>query len=906
VDAQQASGSEAAGRLRTVLRDALAGSRLSVTQVAQRSALGRTTVSQALSELGPVPSAETVAALARALGLDAGALLELRRAACTALEPRPGQLEPGPGVPIGQCDPLDLEVHPAGEDRGAAKVLPGYVRRAHDEALARVAGQAADGRSALAVLVGSSSTGKTRACWEAIQPLAAAGWRVWHPVDPTRADAALAALGGVGPRTVVWLNETQHYLDAGEALAAALHALLADPGRGPVLVLGTLWPEYDRAYARQPPTGAPDPHARTRELLAGRRIMVPDSFDDTAMRDARRLATSGDRLLAGVLGREHGGRVAQYLAGAPELVRRYQTASAEAKALLHAAMDARRLGVGPHLPLGFLAGAAPGYLHPDAFDALADDWLEQGLAQLAEPVHGGVAPLRRVRERPRYDPPGAESAAANAARGPLYRLADYLEQHGRRERWANCPAASFWHAAHSQLSDVGDLNRLGDAARRRHRLQWADALFRRAADAGDARALTQLAEARLRNGDHEGAESLALLAADAGYTKALIELAEARLRNGDNDRAEALFRRAADAGNITAPIELARLRERAGDREEAKRLALRAVDASGIVQLITIARTWDRAGDRESTEALLRHVSDAGYTAALIELARLREKAGDRQEAEALLRDAADAGDTAALIELARLREKAGDRQEAEALLRGAADAGDTAALTGLARLREKAGDRQEAEALLRGAADAGDTAALTGLARLREKAGDRQEAESLALRAADAGDYLGLTQLAELRDGAGDRDGAERWALLAAERDRGFTLMHLAFRRAWAGDHEGAERLAWLEADANETANVLPMLAGMRLAAGDRNGAENLYERAAASRDNLGLIHLAQTRDQAGDREGAKRFALRAADAGNAAVLIELARRRQHDTPSEALVLQFGLDPDGGPAQPW
>ncbi|WP_152646391.1 hypothetical protein [Streptacidiphilus albus] len=115
------------------------------------------------------------------------------------------------GVPIGSCDPLDLEVHPAenGSGRDAAARLPGYVPRAHDAQLAAVVAQAAAGRSVMAVLVGSSSTGKTRACWEAIQPLAhaGAGWRLWHPFDPTRADAALAGIQAVGPRTVVWLNE---------------------------------------------------------------------------------------------------------------------------------------------------------------------------------------------------------------------------------------------------------------------------------------------------------------------------------------------------------------------------------------------------------------------------------------------------------------------------------------------------------------------------------------------------------------------------------------------------------------------------------------------------------------------------------------------------------------------------
>ena len=86
--------------------------------------------------------------------------------------------------------------------------------REHDQLLAGVVRAAADGRSGIAVLVGGSSTGKTRACWEALgllrdqQP----GWRLWHPIDPTRPDAALRELPRIGPRTVVWLNEAQFYL----------------------------------------------------------------------------------------------------------------------------------------------------------------------------------------------------------------------------------------------------------------------------------------------------------------------------------------------------------------------------------------------------------------------------------------------------------------------------------------------------------------------------------------------------------------------------------------------------------------------------------------------------------------------------------------------------------------------
>lgn len=171
--------------LRKRLEDALAHKRLSKTQLVARTGLGRTTVQAAFQLGGAVPSAATVVALAGKLGLPAEHLLELRRIAAgeTGLV-RDEEL----GKPIGQWDPHDLEVHPAGTVTVAAcsgvraqRAMPGYVRRSHDQVLAEAVGEAAGGRSRMLVLVGSSSTGKTRACWEAVQPLAAEGWRLWHP-----------------------------------------------------------------------------------------------------------------------------------------------------------------------------------------------------------------------------------------------------------------------------------------------------------------------------------------------------------------------------------------------------------------------------------------------------------------------------------------------------------------------------------------------------------------------------------------------------------------------------------------------------------------------------------------------------------------------------------------------------
>lgn len=392
--------------LRTRMKARRIERELNMTLLARRAGLGRTTVSQALSDSAPAPSPETVGALARALGLDVHSLLAL-----LTISTGSGEDTAGLGRPIGDWDPHDLEVHPAaaapvrsgtgrglggGSGRSRGAVLPTYVPRPHDEELTVVVTAAEAGRSQMAVLVGSSSTGKTRACWEAVRPLAAKGWRLWHPFDPTRAAAALADIERVAPRTVVWLNEAQHYFGAGaglgERIVAAVRSLLADPQRGPVLILGTLWPEYATAYTAFCVPGREDAHGQARELLAGRQIALPDSFDSAATSEAKALAAAGDRQLAHALERVGDGRLTQYLAGAPELLRRYETASPPARCLLQAAMDARRLGVGLHLPIGFLEYAAVDYLSDDEHDSLTDNWLEQALAETSNPVHGSLAP----------------------------------------------------------------------------------------------------------------------------------------------------------------------------------------------------------------------------------------------------------------------------------------------------------------------------------------------------------------------------------------------------------------------------------------------------------------------------------------------------------------------------------
>ncbi|MFD9303020.1 helix-turn-helix domain-containing protein, partial [Streptomyces sp. NPDC060048] len=823
--------------LRERLRGGMARMRLNQTDLAKRAGLGRTTVSEALSLAKPAPSPETLAALARALKLQEHLeeLLELRR---SAVEGTRGGVRSVPGRSIGEWDPHDLEVHPAGPgdaasgpERSGARTMPGYVWREHDRVLAGVVEDAAAGRSRAVVLVGGSSTGKTRACWEAVQPLAAQGWRLWHPFDPTRTQDALEDLPRVAPHTVVWLNEAQHYLGdrtTGERIAAAVHRLLVTVECGPVLVLGTLWPEYAARYTALPVPGEKDPHSRVRELLAGRVLSVPETFEAPALAAAAALAESGDRLLADALSRASAdGRVTQDLAGAPELLNRYQHATPAAAAVLEAAMDARRLGVGLHLPQAFLTDAAADYLTDTDYDQLTDDWAEQAFAELAAPVHGKQAPLRRTiprtQRRPPAPSPDAQGPALSTA-GPVFRLADYLEQHGRTSRRYLCPPASFWHAAHTHLTDPDDLSNLTHAAEDRQRLQWAHSLRHRAADHGSANALLQLALMREQAGDRDGAEALYRQAADHGNTDTLMELALLREVARDDDGAEAFYRQAADHGNTDALYRLAELREWAGDRESAEAFYRQAVDHGNTDALGHLAELREQAGDRDGAESLARQAADHGNTDALGRLAELREWAGDRDGAESLARQAADHGNTDALGRLAELREWAGDRDGAESLAWQAVDHGDTDALYRLAVAREWPEDG--ARVFYRQAADHGNPNALYRLAVAREQPGGWEGAEALYRQAADQGNPKALYHLARKREEARDRDGAETLYRQAADHGSTHAGLHLAEMRKSAGDREGAEALYRQAAD-HGNADALYRLAVMMEEAGDREGAD-------------------------------------------------------------------------------
>jgi uncharacterized protein YidB (DUF937 family) len=273
------------------------------------------------------------------------------------------------------------------------------------------------------------------------------------------------------------------------------------------VVITTIWPGYWDSYAAAAAAGlgAADPAAVAGQLLArldesyeylpdaynpalGGVVDVPDRFTPAELTAA---AETGDPVLAAAAAAVDpatgpaaaslaavgpDGQVTQHLAGARDLLARYDGPGADpgGQAIVTAAMDASRLGHAGPLPAALLRDAAAGYLA----DAHRASWADRWDTALAWATDAGWA-LQPV-------PP----AAGNGTVG--YRVAGYLDQHGRRTRADQRGPASLWDGLAAHVSSTSDLGRLAQAARDRGLYRHAASLWTAAAAAGRTDAATQL------------------------------------------------------------------------------------------------------------------------------------------------------------------------------------------------------------------------------------------------------------------------------------------------------------------------------------------------------------------------------------------------------------------------------
>jgi hypothetical protein len=514
--------------------------------------------------------------------------------------------------------PRELGIHSAVPTVGSDDDLPAYVRRDFDSRLRIALATNLPGRGSFVVMVGGSSTGKTRSLYEAIYELVPE-WDLRQPADA----AELLEVKNAPPSgTVFWLDELQQFLGAHPPLTSECIRALMRHGN---LVVGTLWPDQ---YAKWT-AGREDVHLLVKSAFV---IPVPDALNAEERSTAEDVAKQDSRIRDALDASEVG--LTQALAGGPRLVMCWeQPPTVYAKAMITAAADAHRLGVQSPLSENLLTEAMFGYLKGHQRVQPVEYWLAQSLPHATQPLYGDVSPLFPV-----------DDGRAGTLAG--YTIADYLAQHVRRKRRTEPLPHEAWEALVSGLRRPEDLRRVATAASARLRYRYAEkALMRLAEEFGEGRAVAELVDLLVRQDRLEAA----------------VEVLRRRLQADPQDR--------------TATRKLMHVQE-LGQRVEEIRPASR-VKAGGIARDVAefladggvcddLRREAD-AGDAIAAEKLVERLADRGHLREI----QNRADRGEPRAAEALadlyagwgeverLRERAERGERAAELRLSKLRRAA-------------------------------------------------------------------------------------------------------------------------------------------------------------------------------------------------------------------------------------------------------
>lgn len=757
----------------------------------RRPVLPRATLSDLMNGKS-VPSRETMVSFLSACGLDAGAqqawLAAWERVSTSHLR------RPAGAVRLGDARPRLLGVHASIQVEPGVDTLPAYVPRDFDLDL-RTAITAAAANGGFLLLRGGSSVGKTRASFEAVRSVLA-DWWLLHPADT--ADVRAFAESPT-PRTVVWLDELQRYLnDRGGLPVGSVRTLIA----AGVVVMATLWPdEYGkRAVPRTP--GEPDPYSNDRELLhLARAIDVPHTFSSAERRRAEELAA--DKRIRVALDTTDAG-FTQVLAAGPELVRWWEHADIAdpaqcfGTAVITAALDARRVGAEAPLTAEFLVAAAPAYLTPAQRAISPADWFEKAIGYATTRLHGATGCL---------SPIAAEMAMVDG-----WVTADYLYQHARQVRRTEVVPDQVWQSivAHHTKDSVT----LAENAQRRGRPDLAIVFYRRI----DTREMTRV-------GNEAAVISFLGLLARHGHVEELRQRAAAGFPLTEGILAAVLANQgalgelrqhAAIAGDPTAAVMLADVLAEQGRTDEAIALLRQRIDAGDDLGY-ALADLLEKANRGDEAIAILREQVAGGDDSVIFRMVNLLTKNGKIDEALAALQQQVDRGDNFAAVNLARLMTEQGRTDVALALLRQHAESDHGYVAFHFVELLAKLGHIDE----LRLRADSGDTYAAVRLAELLVKEGRVGE---LCQRADDgdaraAGDLAGLLFDQDQADEAiallqrhaesADCDTAVYFADLLAVHGSVDEAVALMQPRADAGDESAESQLAHLLAKQGAVAEL-------------------------------------------------------------------------------------------------
>jgi hypothetical protein len=387
------------------------------------------------------------------------------------------QQDTGILIPVAQCRPSWLGVHaaiqrprPTVPGDSTLDDVPAYVIRDHDERLRNRLVEASV-HGGFIVLVGGSSVGKTRSLYEAIRAVLT-DWRIFIPKD---ASTLRQIASDLPSRTIVWLDDSpvEEFIGSGTDLLKRtdLIGMFKTGQVRPLVIVDTIWPNRYRQltsfHATDSERAHDDPYRDAREVLAlaGEPIEVPEQFSADECARAELLAASDSRLARAISDTQFG--VTQYLAGAPELMSRWQHADVYTKAVVTAAIDAQRLGISAPLQADLLKYSASAYLRERHRATAEHHWFARALIYATDPGKGTTALLLPCS--------GSDHSTVGTTTG--YRVADYVLQRVTRTRFFVPVPAGLWNSCVDYVSNQFDITTLAECAHQRRLYAYAEHFY---------------------------------------------------------------------------------------------------------------------------------------------------------------------------------------------------------------------------------------------------------------------------------------------------------------------------------------------------------------------------------------------------------------------------------------------
>ncbi|MFD9551725.1 hypothetical protein ACFWBG_30460 [Nocardia salmonicida] len=678
------------------------------------------------------------------------------------------------------------------------------------------------------VVAGPSKAGKTRTLFESARRTLPQARVVIPRRDALSEVAALPEFVSCQDEIIVWLDDLHEFLVGEFALTPTLLARLTARTARTVVAATIRHEALNRLLAD---TG--ELTRDQRQILAGAEMinMRPTSEDGAEQTAAAKLYPSLDLSRFGV---------AEILAGAPELLLRYEIACSIdpiTRAVVQTVIDWARVGRPEPIPEAELLD-------------LVRSMVERQWPHIDYTTGAGVDAVRKV-STPREGTGRITAVStyrlADGERG--YRPFDYLvaADDGQGRPIREIPH-DLWDAM-TRTAAPEIVASVGLQAHLRGQPRIAERLWHRGVEQGSILALYNLAVTRHAGGDTLEAEKLFRRSAERGFTPAMANIGVIRADDGDWAEAEIWYRLGAKDGDHAAIHNLALILRQTSRKEEALLWFARAAESGESGSMFNYGcALLDSDGSHSAAIPWLVRAANAGHDGAAFNLARTAHELNDLTVAAkwyryALARTAESDAEIArrAARGLGAICADRGELDDAERWYRHAAERGDTEGMAGLGNvLTDRGAVAEGVEWLERGARGGGFAAIRFG--DYLEASGDSAAADALLAPSADAGHPDFMRAYGGLLVDRGDLHGGLVYLRRGADLMHQPSISALVKALINVGDLDGAEH--WLQqADAFKDPESLFRLANLAVRTDQLHKSEMWY-RGAANLDHQGATH--------------------------------------------------------------